>query len=236
MKIIGIVTFHFSIRNLQNKFTIPFIVTSNDIANPIIGFNIIEHLVKESSSDSFNPISNIFPNTKENKTELVTNLIQENSKISDLIGTVKSVENIKITPNSFSFVKFKHKSNVIGKKTIPVIFQPTFDLSLELTLTENLVTLKSRLIKIPVFILTAKDIFIRSGSLMGNLERVATAIPLELKPIEIPADVSKIEVDIESKPNGLQELTFLIYPKINEYEWRSFFLMRVIFFQKIMVI
>ena len=34
MKIIGIVTFHFSISNLQNIFTVPFIVTSNDIANP----------------------------------------------------------------------------------------------------------------------------------------------------------------------------------------------------------
>ena len=33
---------------------------------------------------------------------------------------------------------------------------------------------------------------------MGNLERVATAVPLELKPIEIPANVSKIEVDIEA--------------------------------------
>ena len=61
MKIIGIVTFHFSTPNLQNKFTVPFITTSNDIANPIIGFNIIEHLVKESSSDPFNPVSNIFP-------------------------------------------------------------------------------------------------------------------------------------------------------------------------------
>ena len=73
IKIIGIVTFHFSIPNLQNKFTVPFIVTSNNIVNPIIDFNIIEHLVKESSSDSFNPISNIFPNMKENKTELIMN-------------------------------------------------------------------------------------------------------------------------------------------------------------------
>ena len=36
---------------------------------------------------------------------------------------------------------------------------------------------------------------------MGNLERVATAIPLELKPIETPPDVSKIEVDIEARTN-----------------------------------
>ena len=77
-------------------------------------------------------------------------------------------------------------------------------MGLELTLTENLVTLnpsKSRLIKIPVFNPKAKDIFIHSGSLMGNLERIATAIPLELKPIEIPAVVSKIEVDIEVPKN-----------------------------------
>ena len=93
---------------------------------------------------------------------------------------------------------------LLVKKTIPVIFQPTLDLSLELTLTENLVTLnpsKSRLIKIPVFNPTAKNIFIRSDSLIGNSERVATAIPLELKPIEIPADVSKIEVNIEAPKN-----------------------------------
>ena len=97
--------------NLQNKFTVSFIVTSNVIANSIIGFNVTEHLVKESSSDSFNPISNIFPNMQENKTKLITNLIQENSKIS-----VKSAENIKITTISFSFVKCKYKSNVTGKK------------------------------------------------------------------------------------------------------------------------
>ena len=111
MKIIGIVTFDFSMPNLQNKFTVSFIVTSNVIANSIIGFNVTEHLVKESSSDSFNPISNIFPNMQENKTKLITNLIQKNSKIS-----VKSAENIKITTISFSFVKCKYKSNVTGKK------------------------------------------------------------------------------------------------------------------------
>ena len=77
-------------------------------------------------------------------------------------------------------------------------------MSLELTLTENIVTLnpsKSRSIKIPVVNPTPKNIFIRSGSLMGNLERVATAIPLKLKPIEIPADINKIEVDIEAPKN-----------------------------------
>ena len=80
---------------------------------------------------------------KENKTELITNLIHKNSKTTDVAGTVKSVENIKITSNSFFFVKCKYKSNVIVKKTIPVIFQPKLDLTLKLTLTKNLVTLNT---------------------------------------------------------------------------------------------
>ena len=67
--------------------------------------------------------------------------------------------------------------------------------------------------------MTAKDISICSSSLMGNLDRVATAIPLELKLIKIPADISKIEVVIEApinEPNGFQKSNFLIYPKINK--------------------
>ena len=80
----------------------------------------------------------------------------------------------------------------------------------------------SRLIKILVFNPTAKDIFICRGSLMENLERVATAMPLELKPTEIP--------------NGFQELNFLIYPKINEYDSKTLFSMSVMFFQKMIVI
>ena len=46
MKIIGIVTFDFSMPNLQNKFTVSFIVTSNVIANSIIGFNVTEYFSK----------------------------------------------------------------------------------------------------------------------------------------------------------------------------------------------
>ena len=39
---------------------------------------------------------------------------------------------------------------------------------------------------------------------MGNLEKIATAISLELKPIEIPANVSKIDVDIEAPKNEIK--------------------------------
>ena len=176
MKVIGIVTFHFSIPNLQNKFTVPFIVTSNDIANPKIGFKIIEHLVKKSSSDSFNPTSNIFPNIKENKTELITNLIQKNFKLSDVIGTVESVENIKITPNLFSFVKCKYKSNVIGEENNSSYLSTDVWFELRTNSHRKSSYIKPlRLIKITVFNPTAKDIFICSGSFYGKFSNSNTS-------------------------------------------------------------
>ena len=45
------------------------------------------------------------------------------------MGTVKSSKDIKITSSLFSFLQRKYKSNAIAKKTIPVKFQPKFDLS-----------------------------------------------------------------------------------------------------------
>ena len=54
---------------------------------------------------------------------------------------------------------------------------------------------------------------------MGNLERVATAVPLELKPIEIPADVSKIEVDIEAPKKESKWLPGVDLSHLPEDQW-----------------
>ena len=51
---------------------------------------------------------------------------------------------------------------------------------------------------------------------MGNLERVATSVPLELKPTEIPADFSKIEVDIEAPKNKTKLLPGADLPHLPE--------------------
>ena len=204
MDIVGVVTFDFEIPNTESKFTVPFIVTNCSISNPIIGFNIIEHLVKENINKNFNPILKLFPNLNDTKVELVTNLIEENSKVSDIIGTVKNSENVKLAPNSFSFVKCKFKNYVFENRSLPVIFQPNLDLSTDFVTTENLVRInpsKSKTIKIPIYNPTSKEIFIRSNSLIGSLERVAAAIPLEIKPIEIPADVSNINLDTKNTEN-----------------------------------
>ena len=73
-------TVDFEIPDFKNKFSLPLIVTNSDISNPIVGFNVNEHLVKENTSEQFNPTLKLFPNLNESKTELVTNRLKENSR------------------------------------------------------------------------------------------------------------------------------------------------------------
>ena len=123
-------------------------------------------MVKENTSEQFNPTLKLFPNLNESKTELVTNRIKENSRVSDEMETVKSAGIIKISPNLFSFIKCKFKSSIFDNRILPVIFQPNFDLSADLVATENSVKMnpsKSKTVKKPIFNPTSKDIFIRNN-------------------------------------------------------------------------
>ena len=96
MEIVGVVRFDFEIPDFKNKSSKPFIVMNSDISNLIVGFNIIEHLVKENTSAHFNPILKLSLNLNVSRSELETNLKEENSRVSYLIRAVKSPGKIKI--------------------------------------------------------------------------------------------------------------------------------------------
>ena len=85
----GIVTFSFCISNLNDIFKVTFVITKQNLSTPIIGFNIIEHLVKTyPDSDFINPILNsAFPHLNSVKTEVLVNLVQEKNNQSDFVGT-----------------------------------------------------------------------------------------------------------------------------------------------------
>ena len=103
----GIVTFNFCISNLNDSSKVPFIATKQNLSTPVIGFNIIEHLVKTyPDSDFINPILNsAFPHLNCLKTEVLVNLVQEKNNPSDFVGAVRNFENLSIPANSISDLK-----------------------------------------------------------------------------------------------------------------------------------
>ena len=76
MKIIGIVTLSFSIPNLQNKFTALLIITRIIKLTPWLVLMLLHIYLKKTVVTRLTQFWNInFPNIKENKTKLITNLI-----------------------------------------------------------------------------------------------------------------------------------------------------------------
>ena len=157
-----IVTFNFCISKLNDNLKVPFIVTKQNLSTPIIGFNIIEHLVKTyADSDSTNPILNsVFLHLNSVKTEVLVNLVQEKESQSDFADTIRNFENFSIPRNSMTYLKCKIKTDNIGTKSLPFLFLTKLDLNTDLIITENLVRInpkRTKTIKIPVYNPTNKD-------------------------------------------------------------------------------
>ena len=93
----GIVAFNFWISDLNGSFKVPFIVTKHRLSAPVIGFNILEYLVKTPRLlTSWTQIWIVFPHLNSIKTEVLVNWVQEKSSWSDFDGIVWNFENFII--------------------------------------------------------------------------------------------------------------------------------------------
>ena len=149
----GVVTLDFSLPNSKQKFLVPFIVTKEALSNPILGFNVIEHLLKYSNSTSDHTIlENIFPSLNSAKIESVFNVIT--TKKNDFYGCAYNSTKRLLPQNSITYIKCKVNCSVIEMKSIPCIFELDVNLPETIVLSENLINFnpaKSKSIKIPLF-------------------------------------------------------------------------------------
>ena len=194
----GIVLFDFGISNHDEKFTVPFIVTNQNIDNPIIGYNIIEHIITNIPDQKHNPVlTKMFPKLNPEKTEPVVNLIQANFSNSDSFEQIKTSCDIEIPPNATKYVKCKIRScnhNISStRRTIPVIFLPDLNWDSNLILAESLTYFKPNrapFVKVPVFNPTNYKISLKSKSVIGTIEQISAVIPLNFENIKVPSESS----------------------------------------------
>ena len=183
----GVVTLDFGLPNSKQNFLVPFIVTKEALSNPILGFNVIEHLLKYLNSTSDHTVlENIFPSLNSAKIESVFNVIT--TKKNDFYECVYNSTKRLLPKNSITYIKCKVNCTVIEMKSIPCIFEPDVNLPETIVLSENLINFnpaKSKSIKIPVFNQTNRDIWLDKKTVLGNLEIVSAAFPIEIKNIRV---------------------------------------------------
>ena len=76
----------------ENMFQIPFLITKEDIACTILGYNAIEHIVLNFTEECKLPVlREILPNLSVEDAKIVISTIEKVSDVSDVLGDVRSV-------------------------------------------------------------------------------------------------------------------------------------------------
>ena len=161
---------------MTHVLTVPFLVTTNKLTEPIIGYNVIEEVVQHAhETDLHQLLISTIPNMKKNNVEAMVDLIRNNN--SDDFGPVKTGRSPITIPKKMTVdVKCRVRLGPLRENLI-TLFEPAElgDLTDGLLVEEGILELQrgsSSCIKIPVRNQTNKDIDLAPRTLIGNLQLV----------------------------------------------------------------
>ena len=210
----GVLLLDFSLKDDVNTFTVPFLVTSQDVNEPILGY-VIEKLVldgKKIDEVSFNSCFALGSNP--DKIQSMIAVIHEKAKAPDFLCKVKAPENMIISSEKSSVVKCKVKVSMdCDKKTVYFCPELNGDEDSDLCFSDTLSVVKrgrTQYIYVNVVNSTKRDIMVKKGFVMGMIFSVSAVIPVNIDPyisnynVENVA-VNSVKIEQESSLKNLSE-------------------------------
>ena len=194
----GVVLLDFAVDN-ATLFQVPFLVTNENLSNPIIGYNTIEHLVLN--------YKNVIPSMMKmlqclsvDTAKSMISAIEKAAEHSEHLGSVKIANPIVVLGNCL--VRTKCKTRVerhVGE--IDVLFSPLTEYMAEGDLivyesTGKLKRGKSQFINVAIYNPISKEIFLKKDTVVGNVIEVNTIIQFPLL-----SEIGKVEIN----PVGVEE-------------------------------
>ena len=206
----GVAILNFGVAE-EGLFQVPFLVTSQEIDNPIIGYNTIEHLVKNfrgqmNMPESLCDLVECLASTE--KAETMVNIIETGAEIQELNSEARLDRNMVVHPGCCEKVRCRIKDLQFsqgGDKL--VVFSPFEEMCLEgdLVIFESATVLKSRkkFVDIMVYNPTSQKMYLQKGKVMGQVSNAAAAYTLPI--LQKSASVGEVKVD-EGKEQSLENM------------------------------
>ena len=184
--------------NGPSTLKVPFLVSDSNIANPIIGYNVIEETVKLKSQTNDNFIQSFqtaFQHQKKETTEALINAILE-EKDTHLAVINSPRSNITVQPKQQIKVSCHGNAEITNNKT-PLLFLPDENgyWLPGIEIKDTLVVLprgRSFKIKIEVYNSTEHPVTLQSRTLLGRVELIKSVAPLEVKMKSKPRYETKV--------------------------------------------
>ena len=205
----GVAVLEFGIDDGCGLFEVPFLVTSQELSSPIIGYNTIEHLVKNfrDKMDLPKSLCTLVDCLSTEKADAMVNIIEEGAEIVELNSEAKLEKDQVIHPGCCEKVRCRIKDLKFcsgGEKL--VMFAPYEELCVEgeLVIFESVEVLKARrkFVDIMVYNPTKQKMFLKKGKAMGEVSNAAAAYTLPI--LQKKASVETVTVGTEEG----EQLTF----------------------------
>ena len=196
----GVVVLNFDVNNFNN-LSVPFIVTTDTLNQPIIGYNVIEHMVSSGGIGGIGEaFQKTFPSLSLKTAEAVVNVIRADTNIG---GTAEAAARTVIPPHSRCRVKCKTGGMKSPEPEQSILFSPNI-LDSELEYSESVSTLKMGKAYVNIVVTNPTNVakVIKKGTCLGDLEVVSAVIPIvpkkEVQEKKVPEE-KKTETPTDSK-------------------------------------
>ena len=161
------------------SFTVPFLVTKENLSQTIIGTNIMKHMIL-NNKDSVPSLKKMLPSLSSEHTHLLISAVETEMQEADILGSVKLSENLVVPAKTM--IRTKGKSRVeLGAQERDVLFSPAAEFLGESELiiyeaTEKLKGGKSQFISVIISNPSSEDLHLKKGTVLGHVSDVNTVI------------------------------------------------------------
>ena len=196
----GVVVLDFGVEGSERLFQVPFLVTTQQISSPIIGYNTIEHLVKNfrNTINLSESLCSLVDCLSSEKAEVVVNLIEQGTEIKELSSTAKVEKNHVLYPGCCEKIRCRIrdlKFSTGGDKL--VVFSPFEELCLEgdLVVFDSVEMLRPnrKTVDIMVYNPTKQKMYLNKGKEIGQVSNAAAAYTLPI--LQKGATVGEVQAD-----------------------------------------
>ena len=181
MSVSGVAILDFGVDESHPLFQVPFLVTSQEMTCPIIGYNTIEHLVtnfkdKINLSESLVDVYNL----PSESVDSMVNLIEKGGDVTELTSEVKLEKNQVVYPGCVEKVRCRINPSQFGGNKL-VVFSPFEELCVEtdLVLFESTEVVRPgrKIFDVMVYNPTKVNISLKKGMLLGPVSYTHLTLP-----------------------------------------------------------
>ena len=194
----GVILLEFSLGDCGGEFFVPVLVGSEEVVEPILGYNVIEHLILNGSPEQHAALeSSLRQNSAGFKVDSLAALVERKASDPDFLSEIKSPTSISIPAGRRVQIRCRVKSSTDDREQT-VYFNPKLaEGDDELTFLETVCTLKrgrTNYVAVEVMNLTRKDKLLPKGMIIGSMHSVSVVIPM--------VGLLDIKKEVEGERNG----------------------------------